>query len=87
MSGVIEAKIVQWGNSAGIRLTQAVLKEANLSVNDRIRILVSDREIVIQPSRRRTLREMLAMCEPNAPRSAESEAWLNMRSAGREIIT
>jgi antitoxin MazE len=41
--------IKQWGNSLGVRLPAALARAAHLHVDQRVRISVEDRTIVIRP--------------------------------------
>ena len=41
--------IKQWGNSLGVRLPAAVAREAQLSVDQRVRITVDGRQVTITP--------------------------------------
>jgi len=58
--------IKQWGNNLGVRLPAAVARAARLSVDQRVRISVEDRAIVIRPVEKRepTLDERLAVFDP-----------------------
>ena len=40
--------IKQWGNNLGVRLPAAVAREANLHVDQRVRISVENNEVVIR---------------------------------------
>lgn len=46
----MEAVIRKWGNSPALRLPVAVLKEARLSLQQKVNIVVSRGRIVIEPS-------------------------------------
>lgn len=41
--------ISNWGNSQGLRFPKGILKELNLSVGDKIKFLVQDNKIVLEP--------------------------------------
>ncbi len=43
------ATISKWGNSQGLRFPKGILKELNLSVGDKIKFLVQDNKIVLEP--------------------------------------
>lgn len=45
-------KVQKWGNSQGIRFSQRVLEEANLSVGDEVDVIVQEGRIVVTPSLR-----------------------------------
>jgi antitoxin MazE len=49
-SSIMESVIRKWGNSPALRLPALVLKEAALSVDQKVTIMVSDGHIVIRPS-------------------------------------
>lgn len=46
----MEAVIRKWGNSPALRLPVAMLKEANLRMEQRVNLVVSQGRIVIEPS-------------------------------------
>ncbi|MFH1983016.1 MAG: AbrB/MazE/SpoVT family DNA-binding domain-containing protein [Pseudomonadota bacterium] len=45
----VELDIKQWGNNLGVRLPAAVARAAQLHLDQRVRISVEDRVIVIRP--------------------------------------
>ena len=55
--------IKQWGNNLGVRLPAAVAREANLHVDQRVRVSVEGDQVVIRPvdDSRRTLEQRLAV--------------------------
>ena len=58
--------IKQWGNNLGVRLPAPVARAAGLCVDQRVRISVEDRTIVIRPVEEAepTLEERLALFDP-----------------------
>jgi len=58
--------IKQWGNSLGVRLPAAVARAAHLHVDQRVRISVEDRAVVIRPieDAEPTLDQRLARFDP-----------------------
>jgi antitoxin MazE len=46
----MEAVIGKWGNSPALRLPVAALKEANLRIEQKVTLVVSQGRIVIEPS-------------------------------------
>ena len=56
----------QWGNSLGLRLPAAVAKAANLRVDQRVRVSVKGRQVVITPvaADPLTLEQRLALFDP-----------------------
>lgn len=63
-------KIISWGNSAGLILTQKILSEAKLNIGDSVSVYVVGEKIIIEPARRTldipryTLEELLEGAEP-----------------------
>jgi len=43
------ATISKWGNSQGIRFPKNILKELNLSVGDKIKFLIHNDKIILEP--------------------------------------
>ena len=56
----------QWGNNLGVRLPAAVARAANLHVNQRVRISVEGRQVIITPEGDAplTLEQRLALFDP-----------------------
>ena len=56
----------QWGNNLGVRLPAAVAKAANLRVDQRVRVSVKGRQVVISPvaDAALTLEQRLALFDP-----------------------
>ena len=54
--------IKRWGNGLGVRLTAAVVREANLQVDQRVRVAVDGDQLIITPFHvtRLTLEQRLA---------------------------
>ncbi len=58
--------IKQWGNNLGVRLPAAVAREANLRVDQRVRVSVEGGQVVITPvaDTALTLEQRLALFDP-----------------------
>ncbi|MBQ0720525.1 MAG: AbrB/MazE/SpoVT family DNA-binding domain-containing protein [Gammaproteobacteria bacterium] len=58
--------IKKWGNSLGVRLPAVIAREANLHSDQRVRISIIDKQIIITPivSEALTLEERLANFDP-----------------------
>ena len=41
--------ISKWGNSQGLRFPKNLLKELNLSVGDKIKFIIQDEKIILEP--------------------------------------
>ena len=56
----------QWGNNLGVRLPAAVARAANLRVDQRVRVSVEGRQVVITPlaDAPLTLEQRLALFDP-----------------------
>ena len=62
----VELDLKQWGNNLGVRLPAAIAKAARLEVNQRVRVSVKGRQVVITPvaADPLTLAERLALFDP-----------------------
>ncbi len=56
--------IKQWGNNLGVRIPAAVAREAQLRVDQRVRVSVEGRRVIITPDAQYTLEERLARFDP-----------------------
>ena len=43
------ATISSWGNSQGLRFPKDIMKELSLSIGDKLKILVQDQKIILEP--------------------------------------
>ena len=43
------ATISSWGNSQGVRFPKNVMKELHLSIGDKVKVLVENQKIVLEP--------------------------------------
>ena len=41
--------ISKWGNSQGLRFPKSSMKELNLSIGDKLKILIDDQRIILEP--------------------------------------
>jgi antitoxin ChpS len=66
----------------------AVLEILNLHSGTRVGLAVRYGRLVVepQPRPRYTLDELLAQCNPKAPRRKEEREWLNDKPVGGELI-
>jgi antitoxin ChpS len=81
-------KIRTVGGSVMFAIPKAILEGLHLRPNASVGVSVADGKLIVDPHPRRryTLAELLAQCDPDAPRTAEDTAWLNDGPAGREAI-
>ena len=72
--------IKHWGNSLGVRLPAALAREAGLSVDQRVRLVVEDGRVVITPVRvtRLTLEQRIANydVERHGGEAMETDSYL-----------
>ena len=47
------AKVQKWGNSQGLRLTKALLADAQINVGDDVNIAVKDGVLIITPAKKK----------------------------------
>jgi len=76
------------GGSIMLAVPPAVLEILNLQAGAKVGLAVRYGRLVVepQPRPRYTLDELLAQCNPKAPRSKEERQWLNGKPAGSELI-
>ena len=43
------ATISKWGNSQGLRFPKNILKELNLSIGDKVKLIVQNEKIILEP--------------------------------------
>jgi len=43
------ATISKWGNSQGLRFPKKILEELNLSIGDKVKLLIQDTKIILEP--------------------------------------
>jgi len=83
------AKIDKWGNSAALRLTAAVLKEARFKVGTPLQIEVTAEGILLRADPRLklpALADMLAACDMNAPMPKDLAGWHETSPIGAELL-
>ncbi len=83
------SKIAQWGNSAALRLSADVLKEARLKIGSTVSIEITKEGVLLKPEvgpKRYSLDEMLAACDLNAPMPADLTNWGKAPIAGAELL-
>jgi len=81
------------GGSVMLAVPPALLDILHLQPGATVGIAIENGRIIVEPQKRRryTLKELLAKCDPKAPRprgrarKAEQE-WLDSKSVGGEII-
>jgi antitoxin ChpS len=76
------------GGSVMLAVPPALLDILNLQAGAKVGIAVESGRLVVEPRQRPryTLAELLAKCDPKAPRAKEEREWLDSRPAGGEIL-
>lgn len=76
------------GGSIMLTVPPALLDLLRLRPGARVGMAVHGGRLVVEPQQRPcyTLDELLAQCDPKAPRSRDEREWLSDKHAGREII-
>ena len=66
----------------------ALLNILRLQVGAKVGIAIESGRLVVepQPRRRYTLAELLARCDPKAPRAKQEQEWLDNKRFGDELI-
>lgn len=76
------------GGSTMLAIPPAFARELALAPGSAVEVCLEEGRLVVEPSRRPryTLDELLAQCDPDAPRSAEDAAWLDSAPIGDELV-
>ena len=76
------------GGSIMLAVPPALLDILHLRPGAKVGLAVRGGRLVVEPQHRPryTLEELLARCNPKAPRSKQEREWLNDKPAGGELI-
>ena len=76
------------GGSVMLAVPPALLDILRLRPGVQVGIAIESGRLVVEPRQRPhyTLDELLAQCNPKAPRTREDRAWTRNKAAGAEII-
>jgi antitoxin ChpS len=76
------------GGSVMLAVPPALLDILHLRPGAKVGLAVENGRLVVEPQQhpRYTLDELLAQCDPKAPRSKEEREWLDDKPAGGELI-
>lgn len=76
------------GGSVMFAIPKALLESLHLQANASVGVSISQGKLIVDPhvKPRYTLTELLAQCDPTAPRAAEDEAWLRDEAMGAEEL-
>lgn len=76
------------GGSVMLAVPPALLDILQLRPGAKVGLAVQGGRLVVEPQQRPryTLEELLAQCNPKAPRSKEDRGWLDSKPVGRELI-
>ena len=76
------------GGSVMLAVPPALLDSLHLQPGAKVGIAVERGRLVVKPHQRRryTLDELLAQCDPKAPRAKGEQEWLDSGAVGGELI-
>jgi len=77
----MQATIQKWGNSLGIRIPSLIAKDLSLKNGSSVEILEEDNRIIIQASKKKTLKEILELVTEENIHSEQFSV-----SAGKELL-
>lgn len=79
------ARVQKWGNSQGLRLPKAILRDAQVSTGDEVKVSVRGRTIILdpvdKPRRKYDLKKLVA----KMPKNYKSKELDWGRPAGKEV--
>jgi len=75
------------GGSVVMTVPASVRHELNLAAGDAVNVTAEKGRVIVEPVRRLkpTLEDILLKCNPDAPLSAEEQAWRDDKPVGGEI--
>jgi len=79
------AKIQKWGNSQGLRITKALLSDAQINVGDEVNIAVKDGALIVTPAQRTRKRYNLKALVARIPEGYQSKEADWGKPAGKEV--
>jgi antitoxin MazE len=79
------AKIQKWGNSQGIRLTKALLADAQINVGDAVNIQVKEGALIVTPDKRIRGRHKIEDLVAHIPKDYQSKEVGWGEPTGREV--
>ena len=69
----MSSKLQKWGNSIGLRIPQAIIKQANLHLNSEVEISCKNKRIVILPQKKELkLKQLLSQITKDNLHSEET---------------
>ena len=76
------------GGSVMLAVPPALLDILQLQPGAKVGMAIEKGRLVVEPQQRRryTLNELLAQCDPKAPRAKEEQEWLDSKPVGGELI-
>jgi antitoxin ChpS len=76
------------GGSVMLAVPPALLDMLQLRPGAKVSIAVQSGRLIVEPQQRPryTLDELLAQCNPKAPRSRQEREWVTEKPAGTELI-
>jgi antitoxin ChpS len=81
-------KLRKVGGSVMFAIPKPLLAALGLSASRDVGLTVSKGRLIVdpRPSKRYSLEQLIARCDPEAPLSDEDKAWLEDRPRGREAL-
>lgn len=75
------------GGSVMMAIPRPLLEDLGLAPNAKVALRVEDGRLVVEPRKPRyTLAELVAQCDPAAPRDEEARRWDEAPPMGREAL-
>jgi len=79
------AKIQKWGNSQGLRITKALLSDAQINVGDEVNIAVKDGALIVTPAQRTRKKYNLKDLVAKIPEGYQAKETDWGKPAGKEV--
>lgn len=79
------ARVQKWGNSQGLRLPKSILRDAQVSTGDEVKISVRDRNIILEPVKKTRRKYDLKKLVAKMPKNYEPAELDWGRPVGKEV--
>ena len=71
------ATISSWGNSQGLRFPKDIMKELSLSIGDKLKVLVQDQKIILEPVKKDRVKYDISQLVSKLPKDYKATEEFN----------
>lgn len=81
----MNVKLEEVNGQVWLPVPASICASAGLVPGQTVSVAVRDGVLLVDPRPRYDLAELVAQCDPAAPRAPEQNAWLNIKPIGLEV--